>query len=93
MADERIVYSVGCTWWDSIYKASLLENGLPCCPFCKSVLCEIENEQKWWDNIDRYAKENSDKQYPMFMIWLKGNCIRDYELARKRFDFAMKVKP
>lgn len=43
--------------------------GLPCCPFCKSVLFQID-EDKFWKDCVKYAKQTNSPNYPEFMLWL-----------------------
>lgn len=69
--DNRYVYGF-CTWHDSVYKAGntgpqkmningreIEFAGLPCCPFCGSMLLELQNKEIFFEG----AKEH-DKKYP-----------------------------
>lgn len=77
-----IVYGASCVWWDSINKAAKLENGLPCCPHCKGVLFQI-NEEEWEELINKCDKKY--KSYRQFIEWLKGKCLPTYLVARRMF--------
>ncbi len=57
MTDQRVVYGVTCTWWDSIDKV-VTARGLPCCPHCNSLLFERPSEN---DFIDGAAEVRSKR--------------------------------
>jgi hypothetical protein len=72
-----IAYGAQCVWWDDKGQVSTLESGLPCCPFCRRVLFEIE-EDKWWSQADEYAKTTLGREdYLEFLIWLQGKDCRE----------------
>lgn len=73
--DPRIVYGANCMWWDSINNAIVLQNGLPCCPHCGSVLFEMESEKAWLDSVEKYIEKTGDEVYREFVQWLKGKCF------------------
>jgi hypothetical protein len=73
MADMRIVYGAGCSWWDSIDKIAKTQSGLPCCPYCASVLYEVPSESLWWAAVDR--RLDGDPGYHKFIEWLRGKCF------------------
>lgn len=75
LVDSRIVFSAtDCGWWDSIEKASTLPTGIPCCPFCRSVLMECK-EQDWWDGARQYEK-NGHPGYVADLKAKRGICKR-----------------
>jgi len=78
MKDTRIVFGVGCTWWDNIQKVSKYKNGqLPCCPHCNGLLLEMKNEDEWFYCIDKYeAAGNSG--YRKMVEWSRGKCFPNY---------------
>lgn len=82
MAEKLIAYGVRCVWWDSIDKVAVLN--LPCCPFCKSVLFQ-EDEQKWWNGIDRYEREGHPG-YRKMMEWGRGRCYPTMEALQQAFE-------
>lgn len=88
--DTRIVWGVGCCWWDSVDKASKNISGLPCCPHCGSMLMEVPSPIVWWTNVDDYAKKANDRDYREFMKWLRGKCFRSIVTARAEFE---RVRP
>lgn len=84
--DPRIVYGVGCTWWESITEvAKHPENGLPCCPNCKGMLMECDNEADWDSQVRSYANREGDPGYVGYIAWLRGKC-RQHDKARDEFD-------
>ena len=40
--------------------------GLPCCPFCGSMLFEVPTEQEWWEG----AKEHEAKGHTNYLAFL-----------------------
>ena len=79
MKDNRIVYGVGCVWWDNIDKVAKTESGLPCCPYCGSVLFEMENEAAFLSGVPE-----TEKQYPgygEYVKWQRGKCLKTFKEA------------
>jgi hypothetical protein len=74
MADPRIVYGAGCSWWDSIDKVAKTASGLPCCPHCGGVLFEVANEARWWRDVQMFESEH-EPGYRKFIEWLRGRCF------------------
>jgi len=72
-----IVYGVYCQWWDSIDKTARtpVHNGvqIPCCPFCGSVLYQME-ESDWWRAVDTYEAK-SLAGYRKYIEWRRGKCL------------------
>lgn len=83
MSDKRIVYGVGCCWWDKIDKASCKDE-LPCCPHCGSLLFEMDSKE-WRQQIKEYAQKNNDLDYINFIHWLQGKCFKTYPDAKIAF--------
>lgn len=93
--DERICYSVGCSWWNSIHQAGRIHShdeegnefssALPCCPFCGSVLMEMENEKAWWASVNNYALKSGDDDYPNFILWIRGKCFTSVTQAKNAY--------
>lgn len=65
---ERLhVYGVNCAWSGPIGATGRLKGlGIPCCPFCGSVLFQIE-EKLWQDGIAPH--EASHANYSEFLKW------------------------
>ncbi|MGI2031966.1 hypothetical protein ACRQ1B_06190 [Rhizobium panacihumi] len=87
-AAGKIVYSAGCTWWDSIRMVGKVTSGdhsLPACPHCGSVLYEVENMAAWSKGIETYAVAQSDPTYPAFIEWVRGKCYPRHAVARAAF--------
>lgn len=72
--DTRYVYSVGCTWFGSIYEVGETTHGhIPCCPHCGSVLFELSDEKKWWKGVDGYDELHPN--YRKMLEWQKDQKI------------------
>ena len=70
---KLIVYSVGCSWWSEIENVGISQNGVtPCCPYCGSVLYEVE-KKTWWKWIEEYDAKHHG--YFGFMKWSKDRCF------------------
>jgi hypothetical protein len=82
---ERIVYGVRCTWWDSIAKIGKLDGGLPCCPHCRGVLFEVDNEEQWWSGVDRYEAAGHPG-YRAKMEWARGRCFPNFQALVDAFE-------
>jgi hypothetical protein len=90
MTDTRIAYGANCPWWDSIDKVGSNGKGplgsLPCCPHCKGVLFEMDDEEEWFRGVDAHEK-NGAPGYRAFIEWLRGKCFRGgYPEARRIYD-------
>lgn len=88
----RVVYGARCSWWDTEDKMSSTASGLPCCPFCRGVLFEVQSETKWWAGVDAHTAKG-DPEYRTFVEWLRGKCFRStshhghgVHAARAQFD-------
>lgn len=86
--DPRIVYGARCFWWDSIANVDKLPSGLPCCPICKGVLLEMDNETHWWEQVDR--QEEKEPGYRRFIEWLRGRCFKSMAVARMTFERSLR---
>ena len=84
----RIVYGANCTWWDGIGKASQLPNGIPCCPFCKSVLFEFPNLEAFMAGSDKYEADGHPG-YKNLLIWQRGKCFKTMGIAKKAMKEAL----
>ena len=69
-ADTRVAYGTICTWWGSIYDVGS-RSGLPCCPYCGSMLFEMDHERKFIASANKYEKEGHPG-YPEMIKWAKG---------------------
>ena len=90
--DSRYCYSVGCTWHDSIHKVGntgpskmlingrpVESNGLPCCPFCGSMLFETEHKKNFFESAAKHAETHPG--YLEFVEWSQGKCFRDFDAS------------
>lgn len=91
-----IAYGAGCTWWDSKDKVGLIPGehgrafgGLPCCPHCRSVLFETE-EEKWFAGVDRYDAQ--EPGYRAMIDWSRGQCFPNYNALKTAYA-AREIKP
>jgi hypothetical protein len=75
-----VVSGAGCTWWDGIEKAASLkgtgEHGLPCCPFCGSVLFQHEDEAAYLRGAPEYEADGHPG-YVAMLKWARGKCFHD----------------
>lgn len=85
MRDRRVVYGARCSWWGSINEVSTLPSGMSCCPSCRGVLFEYDNEEEWWEGVDQYEAEGNPG-YRAFIEWLRGRCRPSVGEARAEFD-------
>lgn len=80
-ADSRIVYGVGCTWWDDIYKIAKTpplgpgRASLPCCPHCRGLLLEVPNMDAWMKNAPAYEADGHPG-YVEMLKWSRGRCFK-----------------
>lgn len=86
--DNRIAYGAMCTWWDSIHKVGSAGHGplgsLPCCPKCKGVLFEVDNETQWFVGVDAYERDGHPN-YRHMMEWGKGRCYPDLKALERAY--------
>ena len=61
-------------------------SSLPCCPHCKGVLMQVENEAAWWRNVAAHAERSQDPEYPKFIRWLRGRCFASLAAARSQYE-------
>jgi hypothetical protein len=83
VSDTRIVYGAGCLWWDNVEKAAS-RGGIPCCPFCGSVLFEV-SDQKIWDEWAKRFEEDGHPNYTKLLTFMRGKCFKKMEDAEKAF--------
>lgn len=84
---EMVAHGARCAWWDLKSKVATLPGGLPCCPHCKGVLLESPLEE-WNADVEQYARESGDTDYPKFVAWQQGKCFVDHKTARRAYDAA-----
>lgn len=82
---QRVVYSAGCMWWDTIDKAAVTASGLPCTPCCGAPLKEVPSERKWWETVRRHEEQADDPGYRLFIEWLRGRHFPDLETAKAAY--------
>ena len=85
--DRRVVCGATCCWWDFASRMATKSTArgkppLPCCPHCRGVLFEVDSIETWTEGVERYAAENDDPAYPVFMHWLRGRCFPHIDQAR-----------
>lgn len=89
--DSRYVYGF-CTWHDSVHKAGntgpqkfiingreIQSAGLPCCPFCGSMLMQVGHKKIFF----RGAEEHN-KKYPGYLdyiTWNQGRCFPNFDVS------------
>ncbi len=73
--DKRYVYGATCTWRGPIQAVSA-DGGIPRCPQCGSVLYEVEDSTKWFDQIAAFDADGHEG-YSDFQEWLAAlpKCI------------------
>lgn len=91
--DTRIAYGVGCTWWDSIKKVGKTDPGksghtLPCCPHCRGMLFEMENEGQWFDGVKKH-EATGNPGYRTMVEWSRGKCFKNYDVLKKTYQAEM----
>lgn len=86
--DNRIAYGARCTWWDGIRKVGKRQVGefsLPCCPHCKGMLFEMQNEGEWFAGVEKHEK-NGNPGYRAMVEWGRGKCFRNYDEMKHAYD-------
>ena len=78
-----IVYGARCVWWDSIDKVDTLPSGLPCCPFCRGVLFQIDEAE--WDADAKEYEDAGHEGYVKFIEWLRGKCFLTQKAAEAAY--------
>lgn len=95
------VYGAVCSWSGPIEKVGLLpakdisipgrkepikSQGLPCCPYCKGVLFQMD-ESEWWQGVDAYERKGATN-YRAFIEWKEriGKCFRNALQAKEAFE-------
>lgn len=71
-ADTRLCCGATCTWFGSIHETKATpgpHGGIPCCPYCKGVLFEMQDESAWWEGVDRYEREHPFPGYRAMWEW------------------------
>lgn len=83
--DNRIAYGARCTWWDGIRKVGKHPSGLPCCPHCRGMLFEMENESQWFAGADRYEADGHPG-YRAMIEWARGRCFRNMAEIKAAYE-------
>lgn len=66
--------------------------GLPCCPHCRGMLFEMENEAAWFASVDKYESEGHPG-YRRFAEWMRGKCFPSIEAAQAAYALDKPVQP
>lgn len=78
MSDTRIAYGARCTWWGHIrevgHRTVSGDHPLPCCPHCRGMLFEMDNEGQWFSGADRY-EASGHPGYRKMLEWSRGKCF------------------
>lgn len=84
--DTRIVYGVGCTWWDDIYKIGKTPGpiSLPCCPHCRGLLLEMPTIDDWYKGIPKFEAAGHPG-YGKMMDWARGKCFPNMDVLKKAY--------
>lgn len=89
-ADDRIVYGIRCTWWDSIDKIGFKpaakrdedQTPKPCCARCGGPIAVLPLYN--WQQAMIKA-ENLHAGYAEFLSWCRSRCYRSYEEAAEYY--------
>jgi hypothetical protein len=90
MTDTRFCYGATCTWFGPIAAVGALgERALPCCPHCRGVLFEMENEAEWWSGVDRYERDGHPG-YRAVQEWqrLHSTCFPTFDKLTAAYERA-----
>ena len=71
-----VAYGARCTWWDTKDNVASMPSGLPCCPWCGSVLFECDAAQ--WRSDVQAAQDGGRVGYVRFIDWLRGRDCREF---------------
>lgn len=87
-SSERYCYGARCTWHGRISQVGKLEDGLPCCPFCQSVLFEVPTEREWWEGVSKYTEAHSG--YRAMLEWqvAQNKCFPTFDVLRLEYATA-----
>jgi hypothetical protein len=83
---DLMVYGVGCCWFDNISKVSKHPSGLPCCPFCGSLLMQAPTASYWRD-AQKY-EDDGHPGYVALLKWQQGKCFKTMVEARAAYAAA-----
>ena len=83
MSDDRYVYGARCAWFGPISAVGHLPGGLPCCPYCKSVLFEMP-ESQWWEGVDRHEKVHPG--YRAMIEWAADKHFASFKEMQTAYD-------
>lgn len=84
--NEQIVYcATGCTWWDSVDRASWTTSGLPCCPFCEAPLFERTGEE--WSR-SALKHEGKEPGYVDTLRWSRGRSFKSWAEVKAAYAAA-----
>ncbi len=92
-----IVSGARCTWWDGIEKAASLkaaagDHGLPCCPFCGSVLFQHNDEAAYLAGAPEYEADGHPG-YVAMLKWARGKCFPDLATMETSYAAERQVPP
>lgn len=84
------VYAMNCSWHGSIDKVKVLggPGGIPCCPFCESMLMQAD-EEGWFLAARQHDKDGHENYYE-FLKWTEQQprCWKSLEAAIEAFFVA-----
>ncbi len=83
---DLMAYGVGCCWFDNISKVSQHPSGIPCCPFCGSVLMQAPTASYWRD-AQKY-EDDGHPGYVALLKWQQGKCFKTMAEARAAYAAA-----
>lgn len=87
------VWAASCAWSGPIERtAQLAGSGIPCCPYCYSVLLQGD-EDDWWRRAAEWDA-NGHTNYVEFLTWKesRGRCWETLKLAAADFEKATSKK-
>lgn len=93
------VYSANCAWAGPIENVSTMGPGVPCCPYCKSVLFQAETAT-FWDGARKH-EALGNTNYVEFIVWImeQPRCYPDFAVAGQAFtaltgkEIVFNIKP
>jgi hypothetical protein len=87
---DLMVYGVGCCWFDNISKVSQHPSGIPCCPFCGSVLMQVPTASYWRD-AQKY-EDDGHPGYVALLKWQQGKCFKTMAEAHAAYAAAISAE-
>ena len=84
--EEQVLISRSCTWWNLREHAKKTEDEQLVCPVCKAPLYDAGTLDEWFKNVDEYAVETHDRNFPDYIEWVQNQCYTDAKEAREIWE-------